>query len=117
MHDDVLNAGGRLLGQFQIEPDASSPLAATAPARLHLSDSNLGRYRAYARGPLRQEGRDLCTQPLPIPSFEDVAASSSGQTRTNAHLQGVAAKRDLRRPVVGDKPKAITATPDEMALT
>jgi len=71
MHQDVLQAGRRLLGQFQIQPDAPGRDVAAPPAGFHAPDARFGDSDTDAGLPFSQQRRQLGLERLPIPVLQD----------------------------------------------
>lgn len=68
MHNDVLQAPGRFLGQFQIDPDPAGIDVAAAPLGLHLPDAPSSGLNACHWLPLGQQRRDQGLQLFPVPA-------------------------------------------------
>ena len=69
--DDVFEAFRWLLGEFQIEPDASGRGIAGAPFGFHAFDAPVGDLDAQDRLPLLDQGRYQGLQSLAIPALQD----------------------------------------------
>jgi len=73
VHDDILQALGRLLGQLGVEPNCPRRDIAAPPLGLHAPDVELLHFDAHHRLPLGQQRRDRLLDLLPVPGFNDVA--------------------------------------------
>ena len=85
MHNDLLQAGCRLLGQFQIQPEAPGVRVTRPPAGLHPADAHLVVVRTERGFPFGVQSGQASAQPAAIPTLED---GFTGFTRsTRAHTQ------------------------------
>lgn len=97
MRRDVFQAGRRLLGQFEIQPDAPRLGVARSPAGLHPLDARLGGAYADFRFPLGHDGGQALAQPAAVPALQHGLARVPVGARADAQDQRrVAAQQRAR---------------------
>src|SRR4051794_18867602 len=93
--DDVLQAVGVLLGEFEVEPDVAGFAVARAPLGLHAADAPAGHLPADRLLPLGDEPRDPSAELLALPVLEDLAPTVRAAAFGDVEQESLAVALDV----------------------